>query len=121
MDWLRYLATTVGSLITVKFKRSSSGRDDLFRKNFNHRGGVVACLQWKASVQCGNIQALSKTYLYLLFRGRCVKSICQTQKGLLGRKKVQKAFGQAFGQYGQASWVVLRTSGTSQVGTLEAY
>ena len=37
-----------------------------------------ACLQKKASVQCENIQIMTKTYLYPLDMGSCKKSICQT-------------------------------------------
>ena len=36
---LKYLTNKIGSLMIMKFEESSSSRDNLFQKDFNHRRG----------------------------------------------------------------------------------
>lgn len=36
---LKYLTNKIGSLMIMKFEESSSSRDNLFQKDFNHRKG----------------------------------------------------------------------------------
>ena len=38
-DLSKHLASKMGSLITMKLERSSSGRDNLFQKDFSYRRG----------------------------------------------------------------------------------
>ena len=45
-DWKKYLTNKMGSLITMKFKSSSLGRNNPIQKDFSHRTGS------SPSVQC---------------------------------------------------------------------
>ena len=59
----------------------------LFSKRTLTSEEAVACLQEKASVQCENIQTMTKTYLYPRNRESSIKSICQTLNGSLENLK----------------------------------
>ena len=39
-DFLKHLASKVGSSITMKFERSVTGKDNLFQKDLSHRRGI---------------------------------------------------------------------------------
>ena len=64
----------------------SSGREN-FSKRTLATEETVASLQMKASVQCENIQTITKTYLYPWDGGSGMKCICQTSNGPFGNSK----------------------------------
>ena len=55
-DLSKYLASKMSSSITLRFERSSQGRDDLFQEDFSHKRGS------SLSARKGFIQSSLKTY-----------------------------------------------------------
>ena len=51
----------MGSTIIMTFDKNSSGRDNIFQNDFSQEVSVT-CLPRKASIQCENIQVVTKTY-----------------------------------------------------------
>ena len=59
-DLSKYLASKMSSSITLRFERSSQGRDDLFQEDFSHKRGS------SLSARKGFIQSSLRTYRPLL-------------------------------------------------------
>ena len=104
---LKYLASILGSSVTVKFKKNLLGRNNHLLKGLSHRTEVAYMqgfsLMKKHTDHDQNIYSRQKK-LYVIH--------------LLDLKWSIKQFNMYRSSTNKLPWIVLQTSGTSEVGTL---